>query len=69
MFEKTGEAVIEELDAAVVKASDISGIFRGNVDSSSQAVLNRLIAFFVYEQGVHKTRSWMPVSKYAEYSR
>eukprot|EP00960_Hanusia_phi_P065147 766003-Hanusia_phi.AAC.1 len=65
MFEQTGQAVTEELNAAVSKASDISGIFRGNVGSSSQVIVNRLISIFVYEQGLYKAISWMPVSRYA----
>eukprot|EP00960_Hanusia_phi_P075614 768448-Hanusia_phi.AAC.2 len=47
MIEMKGVVVQEGLHAALAKASDISGIFTGNVGASSPEMLNCLIAVFL----------------------
>eukprot|EP00960_Hanusia_phi_P044792 756815-Hanusia_phi.AAC.1 len=67
MFEMKGDEVKKELHAALAKASDISGIFMGNVGTSSPEIVNRLIAVFLLKslsEDFEMTRT-MPVSRYA----
>eukprot|EP00960_Hanusia_phi_P008758 250931-Hanusia_phi.AAC.1 len=67
MFEMTGADVREELQNAIQDASDIAGIFTGNIGSSSPEIINCLIATFIYKDPTMnaKTRQSMPVSTYA----
>eukprot|EP00960_Hanusia_phi_P014367 424031-Hanusia_phi.AAC.1 len=67
MLEMTGAEVREELKKAIEGASDIAGIFTGNVGSSSPEVLNRLIATLICQDPMsdEEMRKSMPVSTFA----